>query len=71
MLYLKSLISFIFTLWTLKVRIQAHVANYMGMFIVSTGFAYLVSYSFGKSEEEKLRELVIIIRLVLVQYKYI
>ena len=30
----------------------------MGMFVVSTSFAYLVSYSFGKTEEEKLRELV-------------
>ena len=39
-------------------RIQAHVANYMGMFVISTGFAYLVSFSFGKTEEEKLRELV-------------
>ncbi len=39
------------------IKIYAHVASFGSMFLISVGAAYAISYTYGKSEEEKLSEI--------------
>ena len=41
-----------------KVKINAHVASFTSIIGTTTAAAYLISFAFGKTEEEKIRILV-------------